>query len=38
MQSLTIALLVVFTVCTAQAPLAVADVTLKQNVTVRAKG
>ena len=38
MKSLTIALLIVFAVCTAQAPLAVADVTLKQNVTVSASG
>ena len=38
MKSLTIALLIVFAVCTAQTPLAVADVTLKQNVTVSASG
>ncbi len=38
MKSMTIALLIVLGVCTVQAPLAVADVTLKQNVTVSASG
>lgn len=38
MKSLTIALLIVFAICTVQAPFAFADVTLKQNVTVSASG
>lgn len=38
MKSSTIALLIVLAVCIAQAPIAVADVTLKQNVTVTAGG
>jgi hypothetical protein len=38
MKSLTIVLLFVFAICNLQAPLAVADVTLKQNVTVSASG
>lgn len=38
MKSLTTALLIVFAVCIAQAPSAVADVTLKQNITVSASG
>jgi hypothetical protein len=37
-KSMTIALLIVLGVCTVQTPLAVADVTLKQNVTVSASG
>lgn len=38
MKSLTIALLIVFTVCILHAPLAAADVTLKQDVSVTAGG
>lgn len=38
MKSLTKALLIVFAVCIAQTPFAVADVTLKQDVTISASG